>query len=133
MKTLSAVDVCIPGMGLICTAAFFLSGFSDMAQGCLAGAVIVSVDWLLMRYLFGRLAGSGQGVSPQQTGVALILGFKFIFIVFPLYLVIYKLNFNGYGAAVGISCLPLGVIVGYFFSLRGTRGGTEQGERNGNA
>ncbi len=133
MKTLSAVDVCIPGMGLICTVALFLAGLSDMAQGCLAGAVIVSVDWLLMRYLFGRLAGSRQGISPQKIGAALILGFKFIFIVFLLYLVIYKLNFNGYGAAVGIGCLPMGVFIGYFFSMKGTRGGTEKGERNSNA
>ena len=118
MKTLYVVDICIPALGLICTVALFLAGFSDMAQGCMAGAVIVSLDWWLMRYLYGRLVKKEKEISPQKIGAAIILGFKFIFIVFLLYLVIYKLNFNGYGAAVGIGGLPMGVFIGYFFSTR---------------
>lgn len=112
MSTLRPVDLAIPIIGLVFTAALSVAGFGDLAQGCLAGAVLVSLDWLLLRMLFQQILSKKRMLSLPRILSVIILGFKFIFLAFFIYLAINRFKFNPYGMAVGISALPLGIIGG---------------------
>jgi len=139
IKTLSAVDVAIPVLGLLTSAALFGSGLYALAQGCLAGAALASADWLLIRVIFGRLeawgrnaptgAGEEAGASPSPGGPRKImlvaaLGIKFIFLAVFIYLVINKLSFDPYGVAIGVGSLPVGIMAASLVF----KGGSERGK-----
>jgi len=112
MSTLRPVDLAIPLLGLLFTVALFIAGFGDLAEGCLAGSVLVSLDWLLLRVLFRQILSKKRMLSLPRILSVIILGFKFIFLAFFIYLAINRFKFNPYGMAVGISALPLGIIAG---------------------
>jgi hypothetical protein len=147
IKTLAAVDVAIPVLGLLTSAALFGAGLHALAQGCLAGAALASADWLLIRVIFGRLeawgrnaptgageeAGrSGAGRSeagaspgaPKKIVLVVALGIKFIFLAVFIYLVINKLSFDPYGVALGVGSLPAGIIAASLVF----KGGDERGK-----
>ena len=112
MSTLRPVDLAIPVLGLLFTTALFVAGFGELGQGCLAGAVLVSLDWLLLRVLFKQILSKKRMLSLPRILSVIILGFKFIFLAFFIYLATNRFKFNPYGMAVGISALPLGIIAG---------------------
>jgi hypothetical protein len=121
MSTLRPVDLAIPLTGLAFTTALFVAGFGELGQGCLAGAVLVSLDWLLLRVLFKQILARKRMWSLPRILSVIILGFKFIFLAFFIYLAINRFKFNPYGMAVGISALPLGIIAGSVVATRGVK------------
>jgi hypothetical protein len=121
VKALAAVDLCIPILGLVCTVALFGAGFRPLAEGCLAGAVLASLDWLLLRILMNRLYKTSKEFTLGKLAAGVILGIKFVILAVFFYFVIYKFNFNPYGVAIGVGSLPLGIIIGFALSMRGEK------------
>jgi hypothetical protein len=109
-KILAAVDLAIPALGLVVSAALFGAGLHAMAQGCLAGAALASADWLLLRVIFGRLVRGGETLTPKKIVLTLALGIKFVLLAVCVYLVVNKLNFDPYGVALGVGSLPVGIV-----------------------
>lgn len=110
MNIINICDISIPTTGIIFSIALFASGFFSEAQGCLAGAVIVSADWLIIRWGAAKLL-KGQKIATRGA-FYFIWGIKFLVLAVFIFFIINLLNFNGLGVAVGVSCLPVGIIVG---------------------
>jgi len=123
-KTLAAVDIAIPVLSLLASAALFGAGLNVLAQGCLAGGALASADWLLLRLIFGRLARAGEAMTPRKIVLVIALGIKFILLAVFIYLVINKLGFDPYGVAIGVGALPVGIIA----ASLAARGNGERGK-----
>ena len=118
MGSLLAVDMAIPVLGLVLTLALFAAGLGTLAQGCLAGAVIVTLDWAAIRLLFRAIFAQRTVRSMPRILAVLLLGFKFIFLAVFIYLIIRFFGFDPYGMAIGMGSLPAGIVVGSIVEAR---------------
>jgi len=112
MRHLMYADIAIPLFGLVVSGVVLAAGGGRLAAGALAGAVIASADWFVLRGLFALLGRKGEGAGPGRIIGAAALGFKFILLAGFLYLAISTLKFDAVGVAAGAGSLPAGLIAG---------------------
>ncbi len=126
---LTTVDVAIPAAGLVIFAILLVSGRNAMAEGCLAGAVLASLDWLLLRVGWGYLTGGVKASTPGKFVLVAGIGIKFFLLAAAIYFIVNMMRFDTLGVVLGVSSLPGGLLVAAAMPAAGKE--TNWGERDG--
>ena len=108
MKLLRIADFIVPATGFAAAAIIAAFGLTQMAVGAVAGAVIGTTSWVLLRFLGSRLMRGGE---KRRALIASLMGSKILLMAALLWVAIGPLGFDGIGVAAGLSALPLGLVV----------------------
>jgi hypothetical protein len=100
--------VAVPALGALASAILALSGLTGMAAGAVCGTVVASASWLGLHHLGRRLVGARD---EHRTLVAVLLVTKFVAVSALVLVAVTVLGIDGIGMAVGLSAMPVGVVL----------------------
>ncbi len=127
MKLLLLTDVAVVGVGILATAGLALAGLHEQATGAACGAVIGATSWVAMHFLGRRLV---RASSRSRVFIGTLMGSKLMITAALVFLAVHVLGFDGVGMAVGLSALPVGIVlmalIGPSMLLAGGKGEDEQ-------
>lgn len=108
MKLLRAIDLAIPAIGTLACGALALAGLHSTAAGAVCGAVVAAASWAGLRLLGRRLVESS---TRGTIGIALMIFVKLLVVAALVFVSVALLGLSGIGVAIGLSSLPLGVVL----------------------
>jgi hypothetical protein len=118
MKMIDRITTYVAAFGVLLSAlAFFLS--SEVGIGALAGATIAIGDWLVTRFLGGRILAAGERA---RTVLSLALVSKMALVLGACAAVLWTGRINALGFMIGMGAMVLGVIVGGLHESLSTAG-----------
>lgn len=85
----------------------------DTSRGiaALVGAVVGLLNWFALRWLTGRIVGSGEGSGVSKAGVSLLLVGKIGLLMAVVFVLINRVRVDPIGLAFGLGVLFIGPVV----------------------
>lgn len=108
MKTIDRITTYVAAFGVLLSALAFVVS-SEVGIGALAGATIAIADWLITRFLGGRILAAGERA---RTVLSLALVSKMALVLGACAAVLWTGRVNALGFMIGMGAMVLGVIVG---------------------
>ena len=111
MQSTERLSAAIAAAGFLSGAVAWALAGLEMGTGALVGAAVVYGNWLGLRWLLQRFVRPGSRKGPL---VALLL-LKMLAIFVVCWLVIVRFQVDGLGFALGLTALPVGLVIGAAF------------------